>query len=158
MHHALHSRCRLKELLHNSSDSFDYIIIDTPAAFDVLTVNAMMAVDAVVLPLQCEYLAFQNIRHTLKIISELKKKYKMHFGLLGILLTMVDNNSKLAGRIETSARRHLGKWMFKTSIPENRQLKNSPYYERPLVAKDVNAVASRSYINLAREIMDRYQT
>ena len=153
---ALQDRRRLKERLHDSKLVFDYIIIDTPAAFDAMTINAMMASDAVLLPLPCEYLAFKNIGHTLKVVSSLKKTHQMHYRLLGILLTLVDGDNPLAARIADSAQKHLGKWIFNTSIPKNEKLKDSPYYERPLVAKDINAAAARSYINLAHEILEKY--
>jgi cellulose biosynthesis protein BcsQ len=106
----------------------------------------------VVLPLPCEYLAFKNIRHTLKVISRLKRKYKMHFGLQGILLTMADNSSKFAACIEDSARRDPGKWMFKACVPVSGNPKDSPFCESAQVAKAVAAAAWKSNIDLAREI------
>lgn len=145
----------LERLLEDCKDDFDYILMDTPAAFDVLSLNAIVAADAVLVPIQCEYLAFRSLHRTLQTLSALKKSYQPALHLAGILLTMYDNHDRLSDRIIQSARERLGKRLFETVIPRSRDLRDSPSLEKPLVIDDFTSVGARSYRKLAEEVQAR---
>jgi chromosome partitioning protein len=145
----------LENLLRDCKDDFDYIIIDTPAAFDLLSLNAVIAADAALVPIQCEYLAFRSLQQTLQTLSTLKKAHKPALHLAGILLTMHDNSDRLSNRIIQSARKRLGKRLFETLIPRSPDLRDSPSLEKPVVIDNFKSSGAQSYMKLAEEVQAR---
>ena len=145
----------LKNFLMEDSWNFDYIILDTPAALGMLTLSALAAADSVLIPIQCEYLAYRSLKQTMQTLVTVKNAYRLPLQLAGILFTMVEEDARLARVIVRSARRRMGGRVFETQIPRNEQLRESPVYERPLVVQDIFSVGAKSYIALADEIMKR---
>lgn len=143
----------LKNFLMDDSWYFDYIILDTPASFGMLTLSALAAADSVLIPTQCEYLAYRSLKQTMQTLVTVKNAYRLSLHLAGILFTMVEEDARLSRLIVRSARRRMGGRVFETLIPRNEQLRESPVYERPLVVQDIFSVGAKSYIALAAEIM-----
>jgi chromosome partitioning protein len=147
----------LRNFLKEPKRFFDYVLIDTPAAFNLLTLNAVVAADAVLIPVQCEYLAFRSLNQTMQALNFIKKEYHPHLALAGILLTMYDAGAGLSARILQTARRQFGKRLLNTVIPRSSKLRESPSLEIPLVVDDVTSVGARSYMDLAKELMERFR-
>lgn len=146
----------LGKLLSAATDDFDYIIFDTPAAFDLLSLNAIVAADAALVPIQCEYLAFRSLKQTLRVLMSLKAKYGLSLKLAGILLTMYENGDRLSARIVASARERLGNRLFETVIPRSNDLRDSPSLEKPLVIDNYASLGAQRYLKLAQELQARF--
>jgi len=146
----------LHALLTRFRDEFDYIIIDTAAApASFMAVNAIITSDSVLIPLQCELLAFQSLRHTLGTLIYIKNKYRLKLKLEGILLTMYDKGEDVSERIVQSARKYIRRRLFKAVIPRSTQLRESASFRRPLVVHNAEASGAQSYVRLAKEILDK---
>ena len=145
----------LKNFLMDDSWYFDYIVIDTPASFGMLTLSALVASDSVLIPTQCEYLAYRSLIQTMQTLITVKNAYRLPLQLAGILFTMVDEEVRYSEEIVRIARRRLGNRIFETLIPRNRQLQESPVFERPLIVQDIFSIGAKSYTALASEIMKR---
>lgn len=144
----------LNSLLARSGKDFDYIIIDTAAApATFMAVNAIIASNAVLIPLQCELLAFQSLRHTLRTLISIKRKHRLRLRLAGILMTMHDPGEDVCERILRSARKHIGHRLFETVIPRSVDIRESARFKRPLAVETAASAGGQSYFNLAREIL-----
>jgi len=144
----------LHSLLARFRTEFDYIIIDTAAApASFLAVNAIISSDSVLIPLQCELLAFQSLRHTLRTLILIKKKHRLRLKLAGVLLTMYDQGENISERIVQSARKHIKHRLFNTVIPRSIQLRESASFKRPLVVRNAGSSGAQSYFQLAKEIL-----
>lgn len=143
----------LEGLLKEAAGGYDYIVIDTPAAFGFLTLNAIVASNAVMVPTQCEYLAYRSLKQTMQALTSIKRAHRLSIKLAGILLTMYDAGEKVSELIMQSARRRLGSRVFRVLIPRDAGLRESTALERPLVVQDVFSIGARSYKALAEEIM-----
>ncbi len=146
-------RSILRNMLENIGDKFDYIIIDTAPSLNLFTINAITASHRILIPLQCEYLAFRNLQSVFRILKAFKTKYHTDLKLMGILLTMVDESSTLSNRIVKSARANLTHRIFKTTIPRNADLRDSTFYQKPLVISKPESRGGRSYSALTNEIV-----
>ena len=145
----------LHTLLTRFRADFDYIIIDTAAApASFLAVNAIITSDSVLIPLQCEMLAFQSLRNTLRTLIYIKKKYHLKLKLEGVLLTMYDKGEDVSERIVQSARKYIRQRLFETAIPRSTQLRESASFRRPLVVQNAESSGAQSYVKLAKEILD----
>lgn len=145
----------LKNFLMDDNWRFDYIVIDTPASFGMLTLSALAASDSVLIPVQCEYLAYRSLQQTIRTVVTVKNAYRLPLELAGILFTMVEQDDGLSHVILRSARRRMGEKVFETAIPWNAQLRNSPAFERPLVVQDIFSIGAKCYMALAAEVMKR---
>jgi chromosome partitioning protein len=145
----------LRQALADEKWYFDYIVMDTPAAFSTLTRLAVLASDAVIVPVQCEYLAYRSLAQAMKGLLAINQDRRQPARLEGVLLTMYDSEAKTSRLIVQSARKRLEGRMFDTVIPRNRELMESPVLERPLVVHDIFSVGARSYLTLADEIIRR---
>lgn len=148
----------LKRLLDGLEADFDFIVIDSPSSYGIFIVNAVIASDAVLIPLQGEYLAFRNLNANLKSLQDIKQTYHPDLKLAGILLTMYDTNGDTSSRIYKSARKHLGDRLLNTIIPRDNKTAESPSLGKPLVVNDLNADGAQNYLKLADELMARVQT
>jgi chromosome partitioning protein len=145
----------LKETLAKVKDKFDYIIIDSPPSLNILTVNNMVACDGVLIPIQCEYFALEGlsrILETLEAIQEFNENIKIY----GILLTMYDKRLKLTFEVENDVREHFGDLVFKTVIPRNVKLSESPSFGQPISLYDISSIGSKKYMELAEEFLKKY--
>ncbi len=144
---------KLQALLAGHRSPLDYIIIDTSAPAGILTAHAVVASDSVLVPLQCELLAFQSLKKTIQSLKFIKKRHNTGLKLAGVLLTMYDKGENISTRIVKSARRHLKGRLFNTIIPRDVRIRESPGFGRPLVVHEPDSPGARAYRKLAREVM-----
>lgn len=145
---------RLKTLLRGLDSDYDYIVIDCPPSLGFLTVNALVASDYLVVPLQCEYFAMEGLGHLLNTMELIKRQLNPTLYLGGILLTMYDSRNLLARRVSDDVRGHFGNLVFKTLIPRNVRLSESPSHGLPIVLYDIKSRGAISYMELAEEIIN----
>ncbi len=144
---------QLKECLREARDQFDYILIDCPPSLSLLTVNALVASNSVLIPLQCEYYALEGISQIMKTIELIRAKLNPILEIEGILLTMFDARNNLSHQVEEEIRNHFKDKAFKTMIPRNVRLSESPSFGKPVLLYDVTSRGAISYMELAKEII-----
>lgn len=144
---------RLRNLVRALTVPYDYIIIDCPPSLGLLTVNAMVASDSLLVPLQCEYFAMEGLGHLLKTMEIIKKYLNPTLYLGGILLTMYDSRNLLSHRVSDDVRENFGNLVFDTVIPRNVRLSESPSHGLPIILYDIKSRGALSYLELAKEIM-----
>lgn len=145
----------LSKALGKLADNWDVVIVDCPPSLGLLTVNAMAAVDYLVVPLQCEFFALEGLSQLLQTIEQIKARYNARLSILGIVLTMYDRRNNLSEQVEADTRASLGKLVFETIIPRNVRLSEAPSHGLPALIYDYKCVGSEAYINLAREVIER---
>ncbi len=136
-------------------DRYDYIFLDCPPSLGFLTVNALTASDAVLVPLQCEYYALEGLSHLLKTLKAVKRSLNPSLGFAGIVLTMHDSRNNLSAQVEEEVRNHFKDAVFKTIIPRNVRLSEAPSYGKPALLYDVRSTGAQSYLALAQELISR---
>ncbi len=144
---------RLRTLLRNLDTAYEYIIIDCPPSLGFLTVNALVASDYLIVPLQCEYFAMEGLGHLLNTMGLIKARLNPTLKLGGILLTMYDSRNLLSRRVSEDVRGNFGDRVFKTVIPRNVRLSESPSHGLPIILYDIKSRGAVSYMELAREII-----
>ncbi len=143
----------LKKLIKDIKD-FDYVLIDCPPSLGLLTINALVAADSVLVPVQCEYFAMEGLAQLLHTINLVKKTFNPALKIEGILLTMHDKRNNLSKQVEMELKRHFPKYIFKTLIPRNVRLSEAPSFGKSILAYDIKSKGSKSYLSLAREVLD----
>ena len=146
---------RLRKLLQSMNGSYDFIIIDCPPSLGFMTVNALVAAHALIVPLQCEYYALEGLSYLLNTVKLVKANLNPGLSLDGILLTMFDARNSLAHRVAEDVRKHLGNKVLKTIIPRNVRLSESPSHGLPIILYDVKSRGAFAYMALAEEILRR---
>ncbi|MBQ4874682.1 MAG: ParA family protein [Rickettsiaceae bacterium H1] len=141
----------LKDMLQNLE--YDFIIIDCPPSLSLLTINALVAADSVIIPSQCEFFALEGLSHLLKTISLVKNNLNKNLSIDGIILTMHDKQNKLSEQVETDVRKYLRDKVFKTVIPRNVKLSVASSHGKPAIIYDVKCAGAKSYLYLAQEIL-----
>lgn len=144
---------RLKRSLEPVRHRFDYILIDCPPSLGLLTLNAMVAADSLLIPLQCEYYALEGLTAILDTMKRIRDSYNSSFQLEGILLSMYDARSNLSHQVADEVRRHFPRDVFATVIHRNVRLSESPSYGKPAMLYDPRSTGAQSYLRLADEIM-----
>jgi chromosome partitioning protein len=134
---------------------FDYVLIDCPPSLTLLTVNAMAAADAVVVPLQCEFFALEGLSQLLHTIERVRTGLNPTLEIQGIVLTMFDKRNKLSDQVAADVRSHMGEKVFKTVIPRNIRVSEAPSHGLPALLYDMKCPGSQAYIQLAGELMRR---
>jgi chromosome partitioning protein len=137
------------------ADMFDTIMIDCPPSMGLLTLNAFVAADSVIVPLQCEYYALEGLSYLIHSIQRIQQTFNPKLTLFGILLTMYDKRSSLCSQVATDVRKHLKHKVFDTVVPRNIKVSEAPSHGKPVLVYDVNCVGSQAYMKLAREIIKR---
>jgi chromosome partitioning protein len=145
---------RLKKILKNIDPSYEYIIIDCPPSLGFLTVNSLVASDHLIIPLQCEYFALEGLGQLLNTMKLVQARLNPTLALAGILLTMFDTRNRLSHRVAEEVNKYFGSQVFKTIIPRNVRLSESPSHGLPIILYDINSRGALSYMNLAREILE----
>lgn len=148
---------RLRRGLAKIRDSFDFVIIDCPPALDLLTLNALIAADAVVIPIQCEFFALEGISELMDTIDRIRESFSHPLEIEGILLTMYDDRTNLTRQVAADLREFFKDEVFKTIIPRSIKLAEAPSFGKPILAYDPRSKGAESYIQLAKEILDREQ-
>lgn len=146
---------KLKQLLSQVYDQFDYVFIDCPPALSLLTLNAFVASDSVLIPLQSEFYALEGLGQLLDTIKRVKSSYNPALKIKGILLTMFDRRTNLSQNVVEDAERYFKEMVFKTKIPRNVKLGEAPSYGLPVILYDKHSYGSKSYMALARELLRR---
>lgn len=146
----------LMKLLEGIKILYDYIIIDCPPSLNLLTVNALVASDEVLIPMQCDFYSLEGLSHLLKTIEIVEKKLNPKINIAGILFTMYDKRNRLTEQVEEDVRKCLGKLVFKTVIPRNIKLSEAPSYGKPAIIYDYKCSGAVAYIELTKEILERY--
>jgi chromosome partitioning protein len=144
---------RLRILLKNLDAAYDFIIIDCPPSLGFLTVNALVASDYLVIPLQCEYFAMEGLGYLLNTVRLVKTRLNPSLALGGILLTMFDTRNTLSHRVGEDVKKHFGQKVFKTIIHRNVRLSESPSHGLPIILYDIKSRGAVSYMELAQEIL-----
>lgn len=144
---------RLRNLLRALETPYEYVIIDCPPSLGFLTVNALVASDYLIVPLQCEYFAMEGLGHLLSTMGLVKARLNPTLALGGILLTMYDSRNLLARRVSEDVRKHFGERVFRTVIPRNVRLSESPSHGLPIILYDIKSRGAVSYMELAKEII-----
>jgi chromosome partitioning protein len=151
-------QAREKTLLHSLSSlvsQYDYIIMDCPPSLGLLTVNALTAAKTVIIPLQCEYYAMEGLSQLLRTIQLVKRTLNPGLGVEGILLTMFDSRNNLCHQVASEVRTHFKGRVFKTVVPRNVRLSESPSHGMPALLYDLNSTGARAYLELAKEVIRR---
>lgn len=149
---------RLRTALATVRERFDFIVLDCPPALDLLTLNALVAADAVLIPMQAEYFALEGISELMDTIERLRQSFNPGLVIEGVVLTMFDERTNLAQQVTQELRRYFENKVFNTTIPRNVRLAEAPSYGKPALLYDVRSRGAESYIRLAKEIMDRIQS
>ena len=146
---------RLRDALEAASAAFDYIVIDCPPSLGLLTINALVAADRVLVPLQCEFYALEGLAHLLKkTVKLVRDKLNPGLDLLGILLTMFDGRTSLTLQIREEVNRYFPGQVFDTVIPRNVRLTEAPSHGRPVMLHDLKSSGSVAYLELTREVLN----
>ncbi len=135
---------------------FDYILIDCPPSLNILTVNAMVSSDSVVIPLQSEFFALEGLSQLMLTIRDIRTTANANLRIEGIVLTMYDKRNNLSQQVETDARDNLGDLVFKTVIPRNVRLSEAPSFAVPVLTYDSTSKGSAAYRALAKELLNRH--
>jgi chromosome partitioning protein len=146
---------RLRDALAPLRDRFQYIVLDCPPALDLLTLNALVAADAVLIPMQAEYFALEGVSELLDTIERIRSGLNPTLGIEGVVLTMFDDRTNLAQQVTAELSRYFGEKLCKTTIPRNVRLAEAPSHGKPALVYDVRSRGAESYIQLAKEILGR---
>jgi chromosome partitioning protein len=141
--------------LSSMVSQYDYVILDCPPSLGLLTVNALTAAMTVIIPLQCEYYAMEGLSQLLRTIQLVKRTLNPGLGIEGILLTMFDSRNNLCHQVASEVRTHFKRRVFKTVVPRNVRLSESPSHGKPALLYDVNSTGARAYLELAKEVIRR---
>jgi len=147
----------LRNALRGEMLAYDYILIDCPPALGLLTINALVAADAVLMPLQCEFFALEGLSHLSRTIERIRANFNPRLALQGIVLTMADHRNNLSVMVEQDVRNHFGELVYTTVIPRNVRVSEAPSHGRPVLIYDIKCAGSQAYLGLAREVIYREQ-
>ncbi|HYH00046.1 MAG TPA: ParA family protein [Terriglobales bacterium] len=146
---------RLREALQSIRDRFQFIVLDCPPALDLLTLNALVAADSVLIPMQAEYFALEGVSELLDTVERIRENFNPTLGIEGVVLTMYDDRTNLAQQVAANLREYFGDRLCETTIPRNVRLAEAPSHGKPALIYDPRSRGAEAYIKLAKEIMDR---
>lgn len=146
---------QLKNALKDMPSRWDYVVIDCPPSLGLITINALTASHAVLIPLQCEFYALEGLSHLLKTIRRIQQHLNPDIAIHGVVLTMYDRRNKLTEQIESDVRSFLGADVYKTVIPRNVRISEAPSHGQPAIVYDLKCPGSQAYVKLAREMIAR---
>jgi len=144
---------RLKLALTRVRDNYDYIMVDCPPSLGFLTVNTLTAADSLLIPLQCEYYALEGLGQLLSTVKRVQASLNPALSIEGVVLTMYDKRLNLTSQVAQEAQSFFGDKVFKTVIPRNVKLSESPSFGKPIILYDVQCQGAKSYLDLAREVI-----
>ena len=147
---------RLRNALAPLRDRFQFVVLDCPPALDLLTLNALVAADGVLIPMQAEYFALEGVSELLDTIDRIRVGLNPNLGIEGVVLTMFDDRTNLAQQVAAELKKFFSEKMCTTTIPRNIRLAEAPSHGKPALTYDVRSRGAESYIRLAKEILERY--
>jgi chromosome partitioning protein len=137
------------------AQTYDYVLIDCPPSLNVLTLNAMTAADAVLVPLQCEFFALEGLTQLLRTVERVRGALNPALEIQGVVLTMYDKRNSLSAQVASDVRQHLGALVYQTVIPRNVRVSEAPSFGKPALIYDLKCAGSQAYLRLAREVIGR---
>jgi chromosome partitioning protein len=152
-----HRENRLRLKVDQIRERYEYIIIDCPPALDLLTLNALVAADKVLIPIQCEFFALEGISQLIDTIDGIRDSFQHNLGIEGILLTMYDDRTNLTRQVAQDLAEFFKDEIFRTVIPRSVRLAEAPSHGKPILFYDVRSKGAESYIKLAKEILANEQ-
>jgi chromosome partitioning protein len=138
-----------------SGEGYDYVLIDCPPSLNLLTVNAMAAADAVLVPLQCEFFALEGLSQLLRSVEQVRNSLNPNLSIHGVVLTMFDPRNNLASQVIADVRAFLGEKVYQTVIPRNVRVSEAPSHGKPVLLYDLKCAGSQAYLKLASEVIQR---
>ncbi|MGA1833869.1 MULTISPECIES: ParA family protein [Rhizobium] len=144
-----------KALVSSGAEKFNYILLDCPPSFNLLTMNAMAAADSVLVPLQCEFFALEGLSQLLETVDQVRRTVNPKLDIQGIVLTMFDARNNLAQQVVNDVRTYLGEKVYQTLIPRNVRVSEAPSYGKPAILYDLKCAGSQAYLQLASEVIQR---
>lgn len=145
----------LKEALEASTVPYDYVLFDCPPSLNLLTLNALVASDGVIVPLQCEFYALEGLSHLVKTIERVKETFNPKLELKGVVLTMFDKRNNLSNQVADDVRDFFGEKVYETVIPRNVRISEAPSFGLPAIVYDMACSGSQAYIHLAKEVLKK---
>ena len=156
---ALRLKKAIDELVHDQRcNDLTYILIDCPPSLSLITINAMTAADAVLVPLQCEFFALEGLSQLLKTVEQVRAGLNPRLIIQGVVLTMYDPRNNLSGQVMADVRHFLGDKVYDTVIPRNVRISEAPSYGKPALLYDLRCAGSQAYLKLASEVIKRERT
>jgi chromosome partitioning protein len=146
---------KLQQALATGADRWDVCLIDCPPSLGMLTINALVAADSILVPLQCEFFALEGLSQLLQTVERIQKRFNAELSILGVALTMYDRRNRLTDQVAEDVRSCLGGLVFDTVIPRNVRLSEAPSHGLPALVYDHRCVGSEAYMALAREMIGR---
>lgn len=148
----------LGKVLAQVKNDYDYIIIDCPPSLGLLTLNALSAADAVIIPMQCEYFALEGLSQLVRTIKLVKVSYNPRLFIEGLLLTMYDRRNKLTYQVAKEVKKHFGDKVYNTVIPRNVRLSECPSHGQTVIEYDKKSAGALSYMNLGKEFLKKQES
>jgi chromosome partitioning protein len=145
----------LRQALVSGADEYEYVFLDCPPSLGPLTVNALVAADRVLVPVQAEYYALEGVAEIVRSIERVKTRLNPRLGIVGLLITMADGRTRLASEVEQEVRRHFGSLVFQTIVPRSVRLAEAPSYGLPAIAFDRRSAGADAYWRVAMELVER---
>ena len=145
----------LKKALSNLTSVYDYVLIDCPPSLNLITINALVSSDSVMVPLQCEFLALEGLADLMKNINAIKRNFNPSLALQGIILTMYSRQNNLSQMIEADVRKYFGDKVYQTVIPRSVRIAEAPSHGQPILIYDFKSAGAQAYIQLAKEVLKR---
>ena len=145
----------LRKALEPIKNLYDYVLIDCAPSLGLLTLNALTAADAVIIPIQCEYFALEGLGKLLNTVKSVQKVHNSHLDIEGLLLTMYDSRLRLSNQVVEEVQNHFNEMVFKTIIQRNIRLGEAPSYGESIINYDVNSKGASNYLSLAQEILSK---
>ena len=146
---------RMKRCIDKIKDKYDFIIIDCSPSLGIVTINSLVASDSIIIPVQCEYFAFEGLGKLLETIKLIQNDLNKNLSIEGILMSMYDVRLRLSNQVVEEVQMHFKSLVFNTIIPRNVKLSEAPSFGIPVISYDANCKGSLSYLNLAKELVDK---